>query len=152
MFSCFLSLNVKSFSLNESNINLVLLRTSLYTRNMSLSLSSFFLLLRTCKRDLVGILLYWNCSMNRMLWDRRDVIESLHYPSLRLFIFLGRDKYLVWLSDIVICLLSLLVSLTLSLLIFLSPFNRWFVSWNRSSSIIHSLVLYLYFHFLTTSL
>ena len=91
----FLDLNVKSFSLNESNMNPVFLMTFLYMKSISLLPSPFFLSLRICRKNLVGVLPYWSYSMDRMLWGRRDVTESLHYFPLRLFVFLDRDRCLI---------------------------------------------------------
>ena len=151
MSSCISSLNVKTFSLNESSMNLTLLTTSLYTTDMSLPLSPFSLSLKICRRDLVDVPLYWNCSTNRTSWDRRDVTESLHYLFFHLSVFLDRNRYLIWLSDIIIYSLSWLVSLILFLLIFLSLFSRWFILWVRLFFIVYSLILYFCFYFLITS-
>ena len=150
MFLCLLGLNVKSFNLNESSISPVPLMTSPRIESTSLLSSLFFLSLRECRKSSVGVPLYWDCLMNRMLWDRRDVTGSLHYFLLRLSVFLNRNRCLIWLSDIVIYSLSWSVLLILFLLIFLFLFNRWFTSWIRSFFIVYSLVLYSCFHFLIT--
>ena len=136
MFPCSFGLSVKSFSPNESSTSLVPLATSPRMESTPLPLNPFFLSLRVYRRGSAGTLLHWDCSINRMSWDRRDVTGSLHYPLLRLFVFLGRDKYSIWLSNIVICSLFWSIPLVLSWPIFLSP----------------SLVLYLCSHFLIVSL
>ena len=151
MSFCFFGLNVKSFSLNESNKSLAPLTTSHRMGSTSLLPSPSFPPPRVYRRGLVGVPLHWDCSTGRMSWDRRDVTGSSHYSLLYLFVFLSRNRCSIWLFDIVICLWSWSVPLILFLSIFLLPFDRWSTSWIRSFSIVHFLVLYSYFYFLITS-
>ena len=122
--------------------------TSLRTEGMPLLSSPSFLSSGVCRRGPVGTLLYWGCSVDRMSWDRRDVTGSSHYPPLSLSVFLSRNRCSIWLSDIVIYLLFWPVPPILFLSIFLLSFDRWFVSWDWSFSIVHSLVLCPCSHFL----
>ena len=80
---CFPGLNIKSFSLNESSMSPAPLMTFPRMTDMPLLPSPSFLRLEVCRRGSVGAPLYWDCSTNRMSWDRRDVTESSHSITLQ---------------------------------------------------------------------